>query len=196
MKKATNTAKAPHVEWLSGVNPNAIENQEAEGQKELVASQQLPRKCNNPRGANASEIYSKMGIKVFTSSKGDDLFIGVKLPVGWRKEATDHSMWNKLIDDKGRCRASFFYKAAFYDRDAFISFETRFQTFSDYSDKTITSYCVKDTATNEIIFNAGNHSRDVSHPDYFKKQDEYSESCKNWLNEKYPNWKDIHAYWD
>ncbi len=35
-------------------------------------------------------------------------------------------MWNELVDDKGRVRASFFYKGAFYDRDAFINFNTRY----------------------------------------------------------------------
>ena len=56
----------------------------------------------------------------------DDLFVEVTLPAGWKKEATDHSMWSKLVDDKGRERASIFYKAAFYDRDAHINITQRF----------------------------------------------------------------------
>jgi hypothetical protein len=50
----------------------------------------------------------------------------VKLPEGWHIKATDHSMWSNLVDDKGRNRASIFYKAAFYDREAFLSFNRRF----------------------------------------------------------------------
>src|SRR6185436_8068032 len=43
-----------------------------------------------------------------------------------KKIATDHSMYTDLVDDKGRVRASIFYKAAFYDRKADISFKRRF----------------------------------------------------------------------
>jgi len=57
----------------------------------------------------------------------------VELPIGWKKRSTGHSMWNDLVDDKGRVRATFFYKAAFYDRDAFINFERR------YDFRTVTS---------------------------------------------------------
>ena len=42
----------------------------------------------------------------------------VKLPAGWKKQATDHSMWSKLLDESGAVVASIFYKAAFYDRIA------------------------------------------------------------------------------
>ncbi len=196
MKKATNTENNPMPHWLMGGNPNAIEQQEAQGQRELVNSLQLPIRCNSPRGVNASEQYNKMGIKTLTGSKGDDLFLGVKLPTGWKKEATTHSMWNNLIDDKGRIRATFFYKAAFYDRDAFINFQTRYQTCTDFSEKDSYGYQVKDTATNEIVFNAGTLNRDSNSPNYFKKQDELQESCKEWLNENHPNWQDINAYWE
>jgi hypothetical protein len=68
----------------------------------------------------------------------DDLFQVVILPPGWKKEATSHSMWNNLVDDRGLVRATFFYKAAFYDRDAFLNLSRRFRADShqdDYSDR-------------------------------------------------------------
>ena len=43
------------------------------------------------------------------------------MPNGWKKQATDHSMWSELIDDKGKVRATIFYKAAFYDQRAFLN---------------------------------------------------------------------------
>jgi hypothetical protein len=193
MKKTTNTENNPMSQWLMGGNPNAIEAQEAEGQQELINSLQLPLKCNNPRGVNAAAQYHKMGIKTFTASKGDDLFLGVKLPDGWKKEATDHSMWNNLLDDKGRVRATFFYKAAFYDRDAFVNFNHRYiktQVFVDVKcannyDK---FYCVKDQASGEIIFKT-------------EITKEYSDSnlesqCINFLKTNYPDYEDLNAYWD
>ncbi len=198
MKKATNTSlKEVFPSWLLGGNPNAIEAQEARGQQELIESLQLPRKCNSPRGINAAEQYHKMGIKVFTTSKDDDIFMGVKMPTGWKKVATDHSMWNNLVDDKGRIRATIFYKAAFYDRDSFINFETRYQTGCDYFndeknpekdwDQARIAY-VKDANIGEKIWTSEKHFSDG--------QDKAYQDGKNWLNENYPDWENINAYWD
>lgn len=193
-KKTKNTEKEPHIDWLFGMNPRAIENQEAEGQRELVESQQLPRICNHPRGVNAAEQYHKMGIKVFTSSKGDDLFVGVKLPDGWRKEATDHSMWNNLIDDKGNVRAMFFYKAAFYDRDAFVDFKCRYEQTCKYYDDGYTC-CVIDGHTGRVLFESDKLDSKNIGPDYFHNQELYIQQCKSFLDSNYPNHQDINAYW-
>ncbi len=86
MDKVTNTSKRPRLEWLMGGNPNAIEAQEAQGQKELVNSSQLPSKVNSPRGVNIEEQYALMGIKVIGKTQGDELFLDVELPNGWKKE--------------------------------------------------------------------------------------------------------------
>ncbi|MEK6880300.1 MAG: hypothetical protein AABY22_11860, partial [Nanoarchaeota archaeon] len=128
-KNVTNTAQAvkndPIIGLVSAMN---IPAQEKQGQQQLINSSQLPRKWNgynHPR--SLKEQYELMGIKVIENTKDDDLFMNVILPDGWKKQGTDHSMWNNLIDNKGRIRATFFYKAAFYDRDAFINFETRYE---------------------------------------------------------------------
>jgi hypothetical protein len=188
-KKTENTHNNPHWDWVMGGNPTAIERQEAEGQKELVESLQLPKRCNSPRGINAVEQYAKMGIKVFTGSKGDDLFMGVKLPKGWTKKATDHSMWCELIDDKGRKRAAIFYKAAFYDRDAFINFETRYQYTTKFLDEKDEKgykkfYYVVTDGTKEL------YVTDICN------ENNYNELAENFLNENYPDWRDINAYWN
>lgn len=47
---------------------------------------------------------------------------------------TEHSMWSKLIDSDGLERASVFYKAAFYDRNAHITVNQRFSIAVDYPD--------------------------------------------------------------
>jgi len=122
MKKIVNTAKKEvRPDWLMGGNPNAILDQEERGQEQLCASSQLPRKDHF--GKDARHIYIKLGIKieygVFDRSD-DDLFYTVKLPTGWKITPTDHSMWSELKDDKGEVVANIFYKAAFYDRSAFI----------------------------------------------------------------------------
>ncbi len=120
MSKIKDTTKRPRHDWTMGGNPNAIENQEREGQKKLADSNtQLPRKVNSG-ATDVREAYRKMGITI-TSEGEDSLFFNVELPTGWEVRPTNHSMWNNLVDDKGVTRATIFYKAAFYDRDAFIN---------------------------------------------------------------------------
>jgi len=195
MEKVTNTTKTPRYEWLMGGNPNAIEAQEAQGQKELVKSAQLPSKANSPRSINAEDQYALMGIKVIGKTEGDEMFFDVEMPSGWKKEATDHSMWNNLLDDKGRVRATFFYKAAFYDRDAFVSFSTRYIWTTKFT-KDSMSFFVKDNATGEVVFETEEMSKDVNDPDYFKTQEDLQNQCKQFLKDTFPEHENINAYWD
>jgi len=99
---------------LGGSAAGHFERQEARGQQELCASTQLPQK-----GSESEEIQA-LGIEWGESAKGDELFREATLPEGWEKRATDHSMWSEIVDETGKVRAEVFYKAAFYDRDAFI----------------------------------------------------------------------------
>lgn len=117
--KITNTTKEEnHPEWCRGGNPNAIERQEARGQKELVNSCSLPVKVNPPEN---KEKLKNIGIIFGQPYKDDPLFCDGILPNGWKKKATDHDMWTEIVNEKGIIKARIFYKAAFYDRSAFIS---------------------------------------------------------------------------
>jgi hypothetical protein len=89
-----------------------IYRQESAGQANLVNSTHLPK--NGDWNA-----LSAMGI--VRGADVDDLFCEATLPHGWKKIATDHSMWSSLVDETGAEKASIFYKAAFYDRDAFFN---------------------------------------------------------------------------
>jgi len=199
MNTVTNTAKNPRIDWLFGGNPNAIEAQEAQGQKELVNSSQLPIKNNTWRSddKDAKSQYEKMGIKVIDKSNGDEIFYDVIMPDGWEKEATDHSMWNRLVDNKGRVRANFFYKAAFYDRSSHINFTTRYQLKDEYFEgeknpenswDVARKYHAIDSATGAILFSTYKHFSDG--------QDSAAKEAKDFLTENYPQWEDVNAYWD
>lgn len=207
--KTTQTQNDPSPLCLLGGNPGAIEAQEAQGQQELVESCQLPRNENSGGGRMlpAKEKYESMGIKVapfidkvprfiqdvVRKNDNDELFVTVILPDGWKKEATDHSMWNNLVDDKGYIRASFFYKAAFYDRDAFINFNTRYVVTQKYTEDAANgkypSYaCVVDQGTKEIIFKTAVTEEYGAYPERAE--------AEAWLKEKYPDHENILAYWD
>lgn len=111
----TNTKNNPRYDWVLGGNPAAIESQEARGQMELIDSEQLPVKVEGDR----KKLEDK-GVVFGKPTPGDEIFCSAKLPVGWKKRPTDHSMWSELVDEKGAVCAKIFYKAAFYDRSAFI----------------------------------------------------------------------------
>jgi hypothetical protein len=113
----TNTEKnAKHPGWIMGVNPEAIEQQEKKGQNQLINSSELPVNIND----EDKKILQDQGVKFGSPLAKDPIFCIAELPKGWSKRATDHSMWSELIDQDGNYKASIFYKAAFYDRSAFM----------------------------------------------------------------------------
>jgi len=116
-ERIVNTSKNPRPDWLLGGDPAAIENQEAQGQKEMCRVEQLPRTDGYK---DLKDKYKQLGIKVLGETEGDDLFYDVTLPEGWKIIPTDHSMWSNLVNEKGKIIANIFYKAAFYDRAAHI----------------------------------------------------------------------------
>ena len=91
-----------------------VENQEARGQAQVVASQQLPSQGD-------WDALEKLGFVKGEPVEGDDLFVNATLPEGWYKEATEHAMYTVIKDERGIERVSVGYKAAFYDRWAQIS---------------------------------------------------------------------------
>lgn len=118
MTKITNTSKNErNPGWLFGYDPNAIEAQEARGQAEVVASSQLPTDIP----AKLREKLEAAGVEFGGPNPDDTLFAPVKLPQGWKIVPTEHSMWTELVDAEGKVQASIFYKAAFYDRRAFVA---------------------------------------------------------------------------
>lgn len=97
---------------------DTVENQEAQGQAQLLRSAVLPTK-----GLNRHE-FEALGFIIGKPVPGDEMFTECTLPEGWKKERGDHSMWSYVVDQLGRRRVACFYKAAFYDRKAFCRLET------------------------------------------------------------------------
>lgn len=97
-----------------------IEEQEANGQREIVHSAVIP---TDIRGASEDDLKS-LGFDLGPVVDGDPMFRRADLPDGWTRDGSEHAMWSYLLDGLGRRRASIFYKAAFYDRSAFLSLMT------------------------------------------------------------------------
>ena len=187
----TNTeSQDPMFNLLATMSPRGrgIEEQEAQGQRQLVASSQLPSK-NNGR-ENVIDFYKGIGIEVIGETKGDKMFLDVRLPEGWAIKPTDHSMWSNLIDNNGAERASIFYKAAFYDRDAFINMNSRYHTDMDMDESNRDRWrCnVVDRKTGNIL-KAGEWG-DYSHASNTR------EEFWVWLDQNYPDRENPLAYWN
>jgi hypothetical protein len=193
---------------IIATTPGGIERQEAQGQADMVRNCRLPKKLNGyDQKYTIQQAYEKMGIKVLGDA--DDIFYKVQLPEGWQlkpQEDSSNSYWSNLIDNKGRNRASIFYKAAFYDRSAHISLERRFSCEvepEDHYEKDISSkerskmlwqgtvYDGKKAifATKPII-----RSGDASKREAEEKK--MLAECEAFLKKNYPKWKDDFAYWD
>jgi hypothetical protein len=80
-------------------------------------------------GANIHEVMEMAGVKFGEQVEGDNLFLYAIIPAGWKFKRTDHYMYQDLLDEKGRKRASQMYKAAFYDRDASIHAVPRYSAY-------------------------------------------------------------------
>ena len=187
---------------MGGNSSDAIVRSEARGQRELVDSEVLPHKFNS----GTREQFEKMGI-VF-GEKADDLFSYVTLPSGWKKKATDHNMWSKLVDEQGRERASIFYKAAFYDRDAFLNIARRFSC----SYRPVLGYEHPEyrkggwvgvvTDCDNVIWKTAEIEPE---PEYkankdiwlawSDKREKLTQEARQWLTTNYPEWESPLAYW-
>lgn len=173
----------------------AILHQESMGQQSLVGSDTLPTDIGRHSDYDAKAILEAAGVKFLGVVDGDDMFQYVELPEGWKKVPTDHSMWSKLVDDKGRERAGIFYKAAFYDRSAHMSLSCRFGVSFDYDrfDKesigvaTVTDGGKVVHTTDPIPAN-GKECYDVSN--------KANKAAVEWLDKNHPDWRNPGAYWD
>jgi hypothetical protein len=126
--------------------PGGIEQQEAQGQQNLVQSTTLPIDGD-------WEVLERWGI--VKGEPIDDLFCHCTLPEGWTKAPTDRRLWSSLVDARGLIRASIFYKAAFKNRDAFFYSVTRF-TIAEVFRSEETSYYeqvqVRDNGLSRDVF--------------------------------------------
>lgn len=114
-----NTSADPAELHLAGMiadgQPEYIETMEARGQRELVTSELLPTDA-----VDGDDAYLALGFTLGPPDDADPLFRPASLPDRWRRAGTPHAMWSHILDERGVPRVAVFYKAAFYDRRAFM----------------------------------------------------------------------------
>lgn len=200
MKKPTNTTAESRdnpiaflAEPMLFGGSVAIERQEAIGRAELVASEVLPTDLGH--GAKVRQVLEGYGIKFLGVCEDDPIFQSVELPAGWSKKPTDHSMWSKLVDDKGRERAAIFYKAAFYDRSALLHLTRRFSVTVDYERREKDNVAVATASDGETVIHT-TEPKPIDGEAYWRFTDEAKAEAVAWLTERYPDWQNPAAYWD
>lgn len=178
-----------------GGEKNVIEHMEAEGQQQACKCSYVAREMYPNRYA-----WERLGF-VFTDIPNDCVLCKAILPEGWSIQPTEHSMWNNILDEKGRKRASMFYKAAFYDRDANMRLRCRYGVRSNYIDDEHTTSEIYFGNENEKLFVAGqihideNLSWEEKRPLY-NKEDKLRDAAEAFGKENYPEYEDPLAYWD
>jgi len=216
---------------LVAATPGGIEAQEQSAQIAQTFAEELPRKIQRSR-TDPSEPYrhltdkqylDKAGIKLLGPAQ-DQLFNRVELPKGWRKSPTVHSMWTDLLDARDGKRANIFFKGAFYDYDASISFNRRLQVQSIYYHGATPCYdlrtgnppqgqpelqhdhisrAVVDNLTFQVLFETP-HLKEIQFRDgnreqalaFYDQKDAADKTCTDWLIQRFPKYKDEFAYWD
>ena len=173
----------------TGSSSIAILGQEADGQKSFVGRDVLPTDMRE----NAETVLKLAGVEFLGVVEDDPLFQYVKLPKGWRKTGTGHSMWSDLLDAKGRKRASIFYKAAFYDRSAFIGVNLRYGIRIDYDRLEKEKVAVAMVTDGDTPIHT---TEPIEGEDSYHTQDEARMQAKVWLDVNYPDWQNPSAYWD
>lgn len=131
IRNTTTDPMTPYLVLLDGMDgmdgndgSGAIEAMEKQGQAQLINSDRLPTNGNNGGKGGNDDEYLALGFTFGDPDPDDPMFRPATLPEGWKREASDHDMWSYLVDGLGRRRVSIFYKAAFYDRSAFMRLDT------------------------------------------------------------------------
>ena len=175
----------------------SIYHQEAQGQQSFVNSETLPTDMGRYGDYDVKAILEAAGVKFLGEVEGDPMFQYVELPEGWKKMPTDHSMWSKLLDDKGRERASIFYKAAFYDRSAHLGLSRRFGFRRDHDRRDKEGVAITHVTDGDNVIHA---TKPIKLPKDKRKQYEVAQKADKaaiaWLNKQYPEWRNPGAYWD
>lgn len=166
--------------------PGGILAQEAQGQRTLVSSDMLPMDIDK---RVTREQLTALGF-VFGPDI-DDVFVSGRLPPGWAKRATEHSMHSEVLDEQGRIRGMIFYKAAFYDRHADLRMCPRYTIVEsgEADDRTYTrKVCVRDAADGTVLHEAGEAT---GHDAVYLLH----QQAKRWLVQRFPECHNPLAYW-
>jgi hypothetical protein len=166
-----------------GSTDKVIESQEKAGQAQLVHSDQLPTEIEDHTGNGDQAAFESLGFSFGEADDQDPLFRPATLPDRWHKEPSDHSMWTYIVDELGRRRVAIFYKAAFYDRRAFMSLTTVTGYVTDCQRRNVAVITDSTWATPAAVVKAARARAEAAQT-----------NADRWANDSYPEaaqWKAV-----
>lgn len=206
----TNTAnEAPDWPTVPGFPAGLLDNgagilrQEARGTQELSEARGARLPTQGTSTPDEIERCKAIGIKLGPVVSGDPLFRQAQLPAGWTTAPShEDSRTTDILDQHGNRRGYVWYKAASYDRAAYLVILTRYWPEGDYSDQSYFCVIVTDRATGKPIWGPPaplTRPQGQSSPAVWKaydkaKNDQLGEA-RAWLDTNYPAWKSPAAYW-
>ena len=103
-------------------------------------------------------------------------------------------MHSDLLDERGRRRGSMFYKAAFYDTDASIGLQTRYDVcaYPQDAEEGVIAVHVRDCG--KVIHKLTRKPKE-GQKDYDVRQ-ALKREAEAWLEGFCPTWKDVMANWE
>lgn len=173
--------------------------------KAFLKEKTLPSTAGNLLGLNENLYFNKMlfhlGFKILGK---DGSFLKCIFPKGWKKILVSQSNeWCYVIDNKKRKRMAIFYKVLFkhggmININSFVNMIPFYKSKVDYINKEKELYkgivvdgFDKVIFTTETVNLSSENAKDKN-----KKFDLIFNTAENWLRERYPNYKNVIAYWD
>lgn len=191
MKQAQQTVAIGMAIAASGGNPSdaidIVQNMEQRRALGDGTTIQFGIRCTTPKGA---EVLANAGV-VF-AGKRDHMVQTLVLPPGWTTKTEGY--WTKILDELGRERAHGFYKGASHDYEAFYSVYGRYGLRDEYEGG---EYVDRGTRRRTVASDGG--AVTLFRPEGWgiggKGREDQQAMCVAWLDEHFPNWQDVAAYW-
>ena len=171
---------------------DVIEHMEAEEQPSTNRITKVAKRMTPSR-----EEWEQLGF-VFTDIPGDDVLCSAVLPEGWSVRATGYSSRDyEIIDENGMKRGRMFYEPIGPRgyRTAHMNLQPRYSVCSrGVGYATAAIYFGNDE---EILFVAGQIHQPANRTNESAAAwDKLCDIAKQFGDENYPDWENVHAYWD
>ncbi len=183
------------------MTPGGIDAQEKAGTQMVLEQQRLALDGTRQHLAYLESLG-------FVFGNDDGLLVDCALPPGWKLAEHPHPMLTRLLDADGAERALQFYKAAFYDKQAHINWQARYDPRmyraaspdlpEDAEEKSgvpmedqHACVIVYDHKRRQVIWKSDTLLR-VD----WQARDAARRAAHEWLAEHYPRYADPFAYWE
>lgn len=171
----------------TSINTGSVERRPEDlGQRQRVV---LPTKISE-EDKTVLEIF---GVKFLGPVDGDQIFQHCELPAGWSK--TGAALWSYLVDDKGRTRAHIYYRSEAYYRRSHLSLIQRFRTRLDFERLENRKEAVSTVLDGELVIYTSAVIPQGKRKSYEASYDAVVLAVE-WLENNYPGWQNVAAYWD